>query len=853
MEEKTEVFKRVASEAKDRQWKSFCDTLNRDTTLTHFWQFYRQMEGCAANTNTPDLIDASGSVLKTSKEKGSALLQRFVQQSNQNNLDERKAVWEGLDRTLTEAGSIDDMITELEFTEALSGLSKDTAPGPDRVKYSDIKNLSVHNKSELFRLYEESFATGQVPEDWSHSYLKPVPKLGKDHSKLNGYRILTMQNTTGKLMERIVARKLAQDLERRNVLPPNQGGYRAGKSTWENAARFAYDVYEGFQRKEQTLAVAIDLEDAYNRVQFKLLMELLRQYGVSLTLTRWLAAALQERKVAMRLGNWISTPQQLTMGLPQGSPLSPVLYNVNTKGLADLNSNGLSRVLTLADDGLIYKTSSDISTAVTAVQEQLEKVSHWCHETESEINPSKAQALWCTLNNKAVGQAMPAVSFNGEAIERTNSLRYLGIHFDRMLTYKTQVESTKLRCKKGLSALKAMASKGIEQRHLFLLYQSVILSVIDYGLGLTTLSQSNLLKLDRVQNEAMRVILGTTKDTPIETMRYLLDLPSMETRHKVEQVKAYLNAMQNPKNPLHDAVKEEKGCRLARGKSWMGQAEQSIQRVCSLTELKQVRDWEKHPLEFKPYYKTLLSENLGTHCREWPAGKTNAEVQMLVEANSKPHDLVIYTDGSVTRDRSGWGFTVKQDGRTVHEDSGAHRVTTSSLTMEVEAVTHAIQWLASQRDAQITHAIILTDSMNLLQKVESGMGCPDWHTAMHSLRLERLLWIYCPGHPGVSGNERADRLASTADITSGLQLGRAEVLRGLRNFLSTDKPEHHSIDRLKERGVEKRSGRHSTLQGRERSVFNQTNIGTVSRTTLGRLLRDGAERVWAFPSATMPS
>ena len=57
MEEKTEVFKRVASEAKDRQWKSFCETLNRDTILTHFWQFYRQMEGCAANTNTPDLID----------------------------------------------------------------------------------------------------------------------------------------------------------------------------------------------------------------------------------------------------------------------------------------------------------------------------------------------------------------------------------------------------------------------------------------------------------------------------------------------------------------------------------------------------------------------------------------------------------------------------------------------------------------------------------------------------------------------------------------------------------------------------------------------------------------------------
>ena len=88
-----------------------------------------------------------------------------------------------------------------------------------------------------------------------------------------------------------------------------------------------------------------------------------------------------------------------------------------------------------------------------------------------------------------------------------------------MLTYKTRVESTKLRCNKGLSALKAMASKGIEQRrHLSLLQPSVT----DYGLSLTTLAQSNLLKLDTVHK------------TLFETMHYLLDLPSMETRYKVE-------------------------------------------------------------------------------------------------------------------------------------------------------------------------------------------------------------------------------------------------------------------------------------------------------------------------------
>ena len=107
--------------------------------------------------------------------------------------------------------------------------------------------------------------------------------------------------------------------------------------------------------------------------------------------------------------------------------------------------------------------------------------------------------------------------------------------------------------------------------------------------------------------------------------------------------------------------------------------------------------------------------------------------------------------------------------------------------------------------------------MNLLQKVESEMGCPNWRTAMHSLRLQRLLWIYYPGHAGVSGNERADRLASTADITSGLQLGRAEVLRGLRNFLNMDRPEHHSIDRLNG----KRSGE------RKRPTFHPPRSRTI--------------------------
>ena len=63
---------------------------------------------------------------------------------------------------------------------------------------------------------------------------------------------------------------------------------------------------------------------------------------------------------------------------------------------------------------------------------------------------------------------------------------------------------------------------------------------------------------------------------------------------------------------------------------------------------------------------------------------------------------MVYTDDSVTKDQSGWGFTVKQGATTIHEDSAAYTVSTSTLTMEVEAVTRAVRWIAPRGDSQTT-------------------------------------------------------------------------------------------------------------------------------------------------------
>ena len=87
----------------------------------------------------------------------------------------------------------------------------------------------------------------------------------------------------------------------------------------------------------------------------------------------------------------------------------------------------------------------------------------------------------------------------------------------------------------------------------------------------------------------------------------------------------------------------------------------------------------------------------------------------------------------------------------IHKDSAAYTVSASSLTMEVEAVTHyALCWITSRGDCQTTHAIILTASTNLLHKLNSRMRSPDWHNvALFDIHLGRLLWMCCPGQASI--------------------------------------------------------------------------------------------------------
>ena len=799
----------------------------------------------------PDFQREDDIWVRSDEEKGQALFERYLQQTNQDNEIERRNLLNDLQMNFHD--DVSDISLTAEEVKYYISSGKDTAPGPDGVRKAHLMQLDDAGIEMLTKVYNTSFEQREIPNDWLDSHLAPVPKPEKDPRKIASYRIITMENTIGKLPEKAVSRRLAAELEEKALLPPTLGSYRKGKDTWMNAAVLASDIYDGFERGEETVVVALDLEDAYNRVQYDILMRTLVNMGITPALIMWIGKAMLKRKVALRLGTWASEACVITPGLPQGSALSPVLFNVYTVGITSNQLEGPGRTRSFADDGLVSRTGKVRQTIADSAQEELDRIGIWCDDNNGKIHPGKAGALWCSLNNHAVKAIIPDLTISGQAINRETTLRYLGLIFDRTLSGREHISRLETKARKGLNAVKLMARDGMPQRILCLLFDMLVLSQVDYGLGLLTLSKTQLARLDVIQNEGMRAILGCTKDTAAAAMRYVLGLPAMKERHRLAQVKAYLKVCADTSNPLHSKIGRETNTRLKRGTDWMTQAVLTIEE-CGLTveAIRRGEAWVRVGDEMKVKYTKVIA-TLGRECREWPEGATDRQIQSLIEENCRPDETIIYTDGSVLRgEKSGWAFSASQHYITRKEGSGATTITTSSMTVEIKAITEALKWLCSTEDHQ--YATIVTDSMSTLEKVRGGNLYADWFATLENSQLLRLQFIFCPGHAGVVGNERADKLAGSANIEGGLTLDAPTVLSTVRDHLvSSIEEESFTKDVVIGKGVKYGEGRKSDLRGPARRYSNQLLMETVSMPTLRWTLLRRGEEIWSSPFSDDPN
>ena len=130
----------------------------------------------------------------------------------------------------------------------------------------------------------------------------------------------------------------------------------------------------------------------------------------------------------------------------------------------------------------------------------------------------------------------------------------------------------------------------------------------------------------------------------------------------------------------------------------------------------------------------------------------------------------------------------------------------------------------------------------------------DWIPSIKDSQLQSLKWLFCPGHSGVQGNERADNLAGTAAVDNNITLDPPTEMAHVREHLCSNREPSFSytLQRLIEKGVKAGEGRCCSLHGVARRHHNQLLMETVSLSTLRSTLRSRGEQTWSCPTCNDP-
>lgn len=218
--------------------------------------------------------------------------------------------------------------TREELDSVFVKVKKDTAAGSDTITYSMISQLPDNMLDFILKLYNDIIDQKRsIPEEWKIVLIAPIVKVGKDFSLVQNHRPIALMNCIVKIMENLMKQRIEYNLESKNVLPEEVNGFRRGRGTADNLTVLTSDIYRAF-----LVAVFIALAAAYDNVELEELEYNLIECNVEANLVHVIMQMLRGRKLAIRTRcGSVYGSRYAHRGLLQGSPLSPLLFNIYTK------------------------------------------------------------------------------------------------------------------------------------------------------------------------------------------------------------------------------------------------------------------------------------------------------------------------------------------------------------------------------------------------------------------------------------------------------------------------------------------------------------------------------------------
>lgn len=433
--------------------------------------------------------------------------------------------------------------TQEDVLKHLNSLRSDCSTGGDNIPAKFIKPVAAQLSPVLTKILNNCIDANVFPTCWKKSRICPVPKV-PGASQLEDFRPISILPVLSKVYEKVILSQLCDFIDRYNIYASTQSGFRKGHSCITILLKLKDDILKAMQRGEVTLSVSADYSKAFDTVKYDVLINKLKKLQMSPAFINLISNYLSNRQQFVQIDDKKSDTLLIKYGVPQGSILGPILFNIY---VSDLSLNSSCNSIQYADDTNLYihfkLKEMDIATA--KLQSDINQITTWSKINNLMFNSIKTKSIMYStsqlscINNLNFSNLFKFHS-NGAEIERVSSLKILGITFDEHMTWSTHVNNIIRSSYATISTLKRL--KRLAPFHVRKnLAEALILSKIDYGnLVYNNIPQYQMKRLQRVLNVAASFVLqryASTNDVLV-ILKWLpvqerVNLSILKLAHKV--------------------------------------------------------------------------------------------------------------------------------------------------------------------------------------------------------------------------------------------------------------------------------------------------------------------------------
>ena len=445
-----------------------------------------------------------------------------------------------------------DTLLESELKKLPDG----KAPGPDGIANEVLKEAYRELAPYLAEAFTAAAQLGYYPKIGKSTTTVVLRKDGKaDYSLTNSYRPIALENTIAKVYEKLLASQISQEAEERSLLPPTQMGARPKRSTLSALELIDETVRTAWKGKRKNGNVvsmlSLDISGAFPNTSHERLLYILRRKGFPEWVVQVTKGFIEGQTTRLVAGGLTSQEVNIKTGIPQGSPLSPILFLLFSSELLEILESGDTRGSAFVDDTNMLTVSSSVTVNCRRLEQAHDKCLAWARRHGVKFAPDKYQLIHFTRRRNTPGLGCP-IRIQGFDGKPCDGFRVLGVWVDKGLTYHKHAQKAADKAMLRLnSTLRIVQSTwGLTFQHTRLIYLAVVRPTLAYGAPVWTKgSEGNnptkalLDPLMKVQNIGLRKIAGAYKAASIQ---------SLERETEVEPIDLYLEKLR-----LHRADKDK--------------------------------------------------------------------------------------------------------------------------------------------------------------------------------------------------------------------------------------------------------------------------------------------------------